>query len=162
MSPINFFPIRFGKAAALALVALCLTSGGSAFADDIRAETKSGQAWASLRKAVRHGEVVEIELRFETDYAGYSGEIIYDDLPGADAARRTIFLTAGDAVFSLATENGEPAAPAELRLKFNYNPAKNPRVGSWVARFVAPPADVETVILTLPNLPPIGPFAISQ
>ncbi|MFC0219590.1 hypothetical protein ACFFJ7_14420 [Pseudochelatococcus lubricantis] len=124
-------------------------------AEEARPLTASGKAWATVRKAVRQGDTVAVELRFETDYAGYSGETIYEKV--ADGA---IYLSAGDTRFPLLRENDKPAAPDELKLKFNYDPTKNPRVGDWKARFAAPPADAANVTLTLPNVAPIGPITI--
>ncbi|MCX8997448.1 hypothetical protein NOF55_10040 [Rhizobiaceae bacterium BDR2-2] len=144
----------------LATVLISLISCALAHAgDDARALTGSGKAWATVRKAVRQGDTVRIELRFETDYAGYSGEIVYEKLPD-DAIDGAIYLSSGGERFLLRRENGKVAAPGELRLKFNYAPEKNPRVGDWKAAFAAPPADAADIMLVLPNVAPIGPIAI--
>lgn len=143
-------------AAALALATVCTP----AFAlDNAKPMTQSDKAWATVRKAVRQGDVVSIELRFETDYPGYSGETIYEKLDDG-AIDNVIYLSAGDQRFPLHRTDGKVAAPAELKLKFNYNPDKNPRVGDWKAQFDAPPADAGDIMLTLPNVAPIGPITL--
>lgn len=134
--------------------------GAPAYAlDQAKPATASEKAWANVRKATRQGDAVLVELRFETDYEGYSGETIYEKL--ADGAiDDAIYLTAGGQRFPLLRDDGKVAAPAELKLTFNYDPGRNPRVGDWKARFVAPPADAKDVMLTLPNVAPIGPITI--
>ncbi|MGI6245587.1 MAG: hypothetical protein ACOYJQ_07445 [Pseudochelatococcus sp.] len=145
---------RVFLASALLFSAVCAPAHAL---DATKPTTESGKAWATVRKAVRQGDVVSVELRFETDYEGYSGETIYEK-PADDA----IYLTAGGKRFPLLQEDGKLAAPAELKLKFNYDPGKNPRVGDWKARFSAPPADAADVMLTLPKVAPIGPITIRE
>lgn len=94
-----------------------------------------------------------------TDYPGYSGEIIYDDIP-LDRIDGKIYAEFGDQSFSLLREDGGVVAPDSLRLSFNYEPDKNPRVGTWKADFVAPMHDVNEVMLFMPNVAPIGPIVI--
>lgn len=120
-------------------------------------QTASHKAYAELRKAQRKDGLLTIELRFLTDYAGYSGEVIYPELADAE-----IFVETDSARFALAKDDaGKTIAPDALQLKFNYDPAKNPRVGTWKATFEAPPADVMQGRLILPNIAPI-PFQIKD
>ncbi|MGV6871764.1 hypothetical protein ACUSIJ_03610 [Pseudochelatococcus sp. B33] len=143
----------------LASIMISLAIPAAVHAADDKPLTKSGKAWATVRKAVRQDNTVAIELRFETDYEGYSGETIYEKL-SADAMDDAIYLTAGDKRYPLHRENGKAAAPGALKLTFNYDPKKNPRVGDWKAQFDAPPAEAAEVTLTLPNVAPIGPIAV--
>ncbi|WP_172118297.1 hypothetical protein [Halomonas hibernica] len=124
-----------------------------------RAPTASGHAYAEPYKAVRKEGVLHIEVRFVTDYPGYSGEIIYDDIP-LDRIDGQIYAEFGDQSFSLLREDGGVVAPDNLRLSFNDEPDKNPRVGTWKADFVAPMHDVNEVMLFMPNVAPIGPIVI--
>lgn len=124
-----------------------------------RAPTASGHAYAEPYKAVRKEGVLHIEVRFVTDYPGYSGEIIYDDIP-LDRIDGQIYAEFGDQSFSLLREDGGVVAPDSLRLSFNDEPDKNPRVGTWKADFVAPMHDVNEVMLFMPNVAPIGPIVI--
>lgn len=112
----------------------------------------SGKAHAQLRKADLKDGKLTVELRFLTDYAGYSGEEIY-----ADAAKADIHVEADGKSFPLAKDDaGKPMAPAQLMLKFNYDPGKNPRVGTWKGTFDAPPAGRETATLVMPNFAPVS------
>lgn len=149
-----------GAFIATALISSLISAPALAL-DGTKPATESGKAWATVRKAVRQGDTVSVELRFETDYEGYSGETIYEKL--ADGAiDDAIYLSSGGKRFPLHRENGKVAAPAELKLKFNYDPKKNPRVGDWKAQFAAPPADAVDVTLTLPNVAPVGPITIKE
>ncbi|MGO2149256.1 hypothetical protein [Halomonas sp.] len=66
----------------LSLLLMTTLASTSAFALNAeRAPTASGHAYAEPYKAVRKEGVLHIEVRFVTDYPGYSGEIIYDDIP---------------------------------------------------------------------------------
>lgn len=124
-----------------------------------RAPTASGHAYAEPYKAVRKEGVLHIEVRFVTDYPGYSGELIYEDIP-LERIDGLIYTEFGDQSFSLLRENGGVVAPDSLHLSFNYEPDKNPRVGTWKADFVAPMHDVNEVMLFMPNVGPIGPITI--
>lgn len=124
-----------------------------------RAPTASGYAYAEPYKAVRKDGVLHIEVRFVTDYPGYSGELIYEDIP-LERIDGVIYAEFGDQSFSLLRDDGDVVAPASLHLGFNYDPSKNPRVGSWKADFVAPMHDVNEVTIFMPNVAPIGPIAI--
>ncbi|RWR05810.1 hypothetical protein [Paenirhodobacter populi] len=120
--------------------------------------TASAKAHADLRRAVRADGKLTVEVRFLTDFAGYSGEKIYTDLD-----ETAVHVDAGGQRYPLLRDAaGKPMAPQALELKFNYDPAKNPRVGSWKAVFVAPPAGVNEAVLILPNVAPIGPFPITD
>lgn len=124
-----------------------------------RYPTASGHAYAEPYKAVRKEGVLHIEVRFVTDYPGYSGELIYENIP-LERIDGLIYTEFGDQSFSLLRENGGVVAPDSLHLSFNYEPEKNPRVGTWKADFVAPMHDVNEVMLFMPNVAPIGPIAI--
>lgn len=120
--------------------------------------TASTKAHAELRRAVREEGKLTVEVRFLTDFAGYSGEKIYTDLDEA-----AVHVDAGGQSYALLRDaSGTPMAPKALELKFNYDPARNPRVGSWKAVFAAPPAGVNEAVLILPNVAPIGPFPITD
>lgn len=111
--------------------------------------TASGHAHAETRRAMREDGLLSVELRFLTDYAGYSGEEIYTSTDG-------VYVEAGGQRYPLAPdEEGHLQAPEHLELKFNYDPEKNPRVGSWKGTFTAPPAEVTEAVLILPNLAPV-------
>lgn len=124
-----------------------------------RAPTASGHAYAEPYKAVRKDGVLHIEVRFVTDYPGYSGELIYEDIP-LERIDGLIYAEFGDQSFSLLRKDGGVVVPDNLHLGFNYDPSKNPRVGSWKADFVAPMHDVNEVTIFMPNVAPIGPIAI--
>ncbi|MGO2149457.1 hypothetical protein, partial [Halomonas sp.] len=79
---------------------------------------------------------------------------------GLDRIDGKIYAEFGDQSFSLLREDGGVVAPDSLRLSFNYEPDKNPRVGTWKADFVAPMHDVNEVMLFMPNVAPIGPIVI--
>ncbi|MBE0404023.1 hypothetical protein CZ787_17820 [Halomonas citrativorans] len=144
----------------LSLLLLTTLASTPAFALNAeRAPTASGHAYAEPYKAVRKEGVLHIEVRFVTDYPGYSGEIIYEDIP-LDRIDGQIYAEFGDQSFSLLREDGGVVAPDNLRLSFNYEPDKNPRVGTWKADFVAPMHDVNEVMLFMPNVAPIGPIVI--
>lgn len=144
----------------LSLLLLTTLASTPAFALNAeRAPTASGHAYAEPYKAVRKEGVLHIEVRFVTDYPGYSGEIIYDDIP-LDRIDGQIYAEFGDQSFSLLREDGGVVAPDSLRLSFNDEPDKNPRVGTWKADFVAPMHDVNEVMLFMPNVAPIGPIVI--
>lgn len=144
----------------LSLLLLTTLASTPAFALNAeRAPTASGHAYAEPYKAVRKEGVLHIEVRFVTDYPGYSGEIIYDDIP-LDRIDGQIYAEFGDQSFSLLREDGGVVAPDNLRLSFNDEPDKNPRVGTWKADFVAPMHDVNEVMLFMPNVAPIGPIVI--
>lgn len=144
----------------LSLLLMTILASTPAFALNAeRAPTASGHAYAEPYKAVRKEGVLHIEVRFVTDYPGYSGEIIYDDIP-LDRIDGQIYAEFGDQSFSLLREDGGVVAPDNLRLSFNDEPDKNPRVGTWKADFVAPMHDVNEVMLFMPNVAPIGPIVI--
>ncbi|MBZ5488947.1 hypothetical protein HW452_15590 [Halomonas aquamarina] len=124
-----------------------------------RAPTASGHAYAEPYKAVRKNGVLHVEVRFVTDYAGYSGELIYEDIP-LERIDGLIYAEFGDQSFSLLREDGDVVAPDNLHLGFNYDPSRNPRVGSWKADFVAPMHDINEVTIFMPNVAPIGPIKI--
>ncbi|MCB8890180.1 hypothetical protein [Vreelandella malpeensis] len=141
-------------------LALLMCSTTPAFAlDTQRAPTASGHAYAEPYRAVRKEGVLHIEVRFLTDYPGYSGELIYENIP-LERIDGLIYAEFGDQSFSLLRKQGDVVAPKSLRLGFNYDPERNPRVGSWKADFVAPLHDVNEVTLFMPNVAPIGPIPI--
>ncbi|MFT4012239.1 MAG: hypothetical protein QM682_02330 [Paracoccus sp. (in: a-proteobacteria)] len=126
------------------------------------AVTTSGKAWAELHKANRKDGKLSIELRFLTRTSGYSGEVIYTDLAALPAAE-VPHLTAGGRDYPLFLDAaGKPMAPDRAETSFNYDPEKNPRVGTWKAVFEAPPAEAGDVMLILPNVAPIGPLGIKD
>lgn len=141
------------------LLLLMLTSTGTFALDAERFPTASGHAYAEPYRAVRKEGVLHVELRFVTDYAGYSGELIYKDIP-LERIDGLIYAEFGDQSFSLLREKGRVVAPNSLRLGFNYDPERNPRVGAWQADFVAPQHDVDEITIFMPNVAPIGPIAI--
>lgn len=144
----------------LTLTLLAMLASLTAFALNAeRAPTASGHAYAEPYKAIRKDGVLHIEVRFVTDYPGYSGELIYEDIP-LERIDGLIYAEFGDQSFSLLREEGSVVAPDNLHLGFNYDPSKNPRVGSWKADFVAPMHDVNEVTIYMPNVAPIGPIAI--
>ncbi|MBE0463046.1 MAG: hypothetical protein ACTIDY_10130 [Halomonadaceae bacterium] len=146
----------------LSLSCLMLAAVASSPALALNAEqapTASGHAYAEPYKAVRKDGVLHIEVRFVTDYPGYSGELIYEDIP-LERIDGQIYAEFGDQSFSLLRQDGGVVAPDNLHLGFNYDPSKNPRVGSWKADFVAPMHDVNEVTIFMPNVAPIGPIAI--
>lgn len=126
-----------------------------------QAPTASGHAYAEPYKAIRKDDVLHIEVRFVTDYPGYSGELIYEDIP-LERIDGQIYAEFGDQSFSLLRKEGGVVVPDSLHLGFNYEPSKKPRVGSWKADFVAPMHDVNEVMLFMPNVAPIGPIAIQD
>ena len=145
---------------AAVLLAACVAPAGSVLADEAeRALTAGGHAWAEVRKATRKDGVLHVEVQFLTDYAGYSGEKLYDAIP-ADELDASVYVSAGDQTFPLWREGGVAALPDRLELAFNYDPGRNPRVGRWEADFVAPGDDVAEVVLHLPNVAPVGPFPV--
>lgn len=151
-------PHSLGYTALFALLTWTSTAIIAAHAD-ARAPTASGHAYAEPYRAVRRDGVLHLEVRFKTDYPGYSGELIYEDIP-LDRIDGRIYAEFGDQSFSLLREEGEIQAPDRLHLGFNYDPERNPRVGAWKADFVAPMHDVNEVTLFMPNVAPIGPFII--
>lgn len=125
-----------------------------------RAPTASGNAYAEPYKAIRKDGVLHIEVRFVTDYPGYSGELIYEDIP-LERIDGQIYTEFGDQSFSLLRENGGVVAPDSLHLSFNDS-ENSSRVGFWKADFVAPLHDVHQVTLFMPNVAPIGPIVIQD
>ncbi|MBJ3777329.1 hypothetical protein [Acuticoccus mangrovi] len=149
------------RLALAALLGAVATPASHAFDAAALPQTASGHAYAEVRRAVRKADALTIELRFVTDEAGYSGEAIYADLD--EASLGAIHVEAGGRRYDLARDAaGKPRAPTALELTFNYDPSKNPRVGSWKGVFSAPPGDVVDATLFLPNVAVIGPFAISD
>lgn len=104
--------------------------------------TAGGHAHAELRHADRKDGTLTVEVRFLTDYEGYSGETLYETPEG-------VHVEANGTSYPLVS------APESFELKFNYDPARNPRVGEWEAEFEAPPADVTEAVLIIPNVDPI-------
>lgn len=43
--------------------------------------TAGGHAWADMRRAAVRDGILHLEVQFLTDYVGYSGEKIYEDIP---------------------------------------------------------------------------------
>lgn len=154
---------------ALALATACIPPlgvipVGAALADEAgadKAHTSSGHAWAEVRRATVKDDVLHVEVYFLTDYVGYSGEKIYENIP-ADRLNASIYVMKGDQTFPLWLKDGQPAMPDKLELTFNYDPQRNPRVGKWQADFVAPGHDVKEAFLQLPNVELIGPFPIRR
>lgn len=125
---------RFPATALLAAFwAFCAAPSSLSAEEEGKALTAGGHAWAEVRRALVKDGMLHLELRFLTDYVGYSGEKIYEGIP-----------------------------PEKLELSFNYDPQRNPRVGEWRADFVAPEQDVAEAWLHMPNMAPIGPFPISR
>ncbi|WP_131665670.1 hypothetical protein [Pectobacterium carotovorum] len=122
------------------------------------AMTASNQAEAQVIRAVRQEGQLKVDLRFETIADTFGGEIIYDNLP-PDGIDNAFYLEAEGQRWALSPA-GKAAVPKTLRLNFSYDRKKNPRVGSWQGLFVAPPATVKHVTLTLPGLPPIPDILI--
>ena len=142
------------------LIALFLTAGTAtapAIAQDTRAATASGQAWAEVSRAVSQDGILHVELRFLTDRPAYPGERIYDDIP-ADRLNAMIYVMKGDQSFPLWLEDGKAMVPDRLELRAG----DGPQVGHWQADFVAPHHDVTEAFLHLPNLAPVGPFRIER
>lgn len=105
-------------------------------------------AVAEVIRAKRKGDIVEIEVRFNTVVEPFSGAIIYDKLD-----RNTIFISNGNEKWQLTGD--DDAAPQDLKLNFSYDMTKTPRVGQWKGKFIAPPADINELSLHISGLPVI-------
>lgn len=129
---------------------------GSAYADAAErpsVETSSHGARAEVMRAIRRGDSVIVEVRFNATIEPFGGEIVYQELD-----RNAVLIEANGKSWPLMdTAN---AAPAELRLNFSYDLSKTPRVGQWKGVFVAPPDEVSEVSLKLQGLPPINGIAL--
>ncbi|ATA18329.1 hypothetical protein EDC48_103102 [Gibbsiella quercinecans] len=122
--------------------------------------TASTNAEAQVMRAIRKNGELTVDLRFETTADTFGGEIIYGNLQPEDW-KNQFYVEADGQRWPLSSE-GQQKAPAELRLNFSYDRKKNPRVGTWQGKFVAPPATVTEVTLKLPGLAPIPAIPITD
>lgn len=133
-------------------VLLLNTSPGLA-AERPTVATPSANAQAQVMRAVRQNGELLIELRFETTADTFGGEIIYENLT-PDMTNSPFYIEAKGQCFPL-SEAGKAQVATSLRLNFSYDRSKNPRVGVWRGRFVAPPQSITEVELHMPGLAPI-------
>ncbi|CAK9885789.1 MAG: hypothetical protein XXXJIFNMEKO3_02206 [Candidatus Erwinia impunctatus] len=143
--------IRVQKFVVFLSVAIAFLVSGAAQSASV--ETPSGYASATVIRAVQKQDRVEVELRFETDVDGYSGESIYHN-PSDASWNDDFYIEVNGKSYPLARSSaGERLAPDSLALTFCYNTKKNPRVGSWQATFTAPTTPINQITLSLANLP---------
>ncbi|UXM94617.1 hypothetical protein N5853_10980 [Bartonella sp. HY329] len=145
-----------GKLASIliASIGLSLVNMGHVFAaEKPMVSIIKDSAVAEVIRAKRKGDIVEIELRFNTVVEPFSGAIIYDKLD-----RDTVFISNGDEKWQLTAQ--DDAAPQDLKLNFSYDMTKTPRVGQWKGKFVAPPADINEISLHITGLPVIEKIII--
>ncbi|MFT8210919.1 MAG: hypothetical protein ACMZI0_10680 [Symbiopectobacterium sp.] len=122
--------------------------------------TPSANAQAQVMRAVRQNSELLIELRFETTADTFGSEIIYENLT-PEMLNSQFYLEAQGQYFPL-SDAGKAQLPTSLRLNFSYDRNKNPRVGAWRGRFVAPLKSMTQVELHIPGLAPIPGIAITD
>ncbi|WP_182417469.1 hypothetical protein [Bartonella sp. HY038] len=110
-------------------------------------------AKAEVIRAKRKGDIVEIEVRFNTLVEPFSGANIYEKLN-----RDLVFISSGDQKWPL--DAAENAAPQDLKLNFSYDMTKTPRIGQWKGKFIAPPSNVNKISLHIDGLPVIENVSI--
>ena len=139
---------------------LLLSTSAVLAAEQPTVVTPSTNAQAQVMRAVRQNGELLIELRFETTADTFGGEIIYENLT-SDIVNSSFYIEAQGQHFPL-SDAGKAQIPTSLRLNFSYDRNKNPRVGAWRGRFVAPPKSITQVELHIPGLAPISGISITD
>lgn len=124
--------------------------------------TASGYADGYVLRATQQGNMIKVDIRFEAQVDGYSGETIYQS-PSSTSWQQDFYVEINGKRYPLSIDSeGKYQAPESLKLTFCYNTQKNPRVGSWRGIFTGPNSAVDTINVALPNLPLIQNVPVSQ
>ncbi|MCW2475794.1 MULTISPECIES: hypothetical protein [unclassified Symbiopectobacterium] len=142
------------------LCLLLLSTSAVLAADHPTVATPSTNAQAQVMRAVRQNGELLIELRFETTADTFGGETIYENMT-PDIMNSSFYIEAQGQHFTL-SDTGKAQLPTSLRLNFSYDRNKNPRVGAWRGRFVAPPTSITQVELHIPGLALISGISITD
>lgn len=119
----------------------------------------AGTAEAQVVEAVRHGDILTVKVRFKGLADNLTGQSLYTGID-KDALAKSFYLLVGNKKYLLLTDsNGVPLAPNSVMFSSR---AGVPYVGSWYGSFPAPPKDVKEVYLTIENVEPLGPIAITD
>lgn len=120
-----------------------------------RALAAHGLAEAQVVEATRSAGVLTLRVRFQRAQGAGSVETIYGS-PGKD----DIYVIGGaNKLFPLTDAEGKPLVTPDLFLRLN---ADMPVAGTWFGKFPAPPPEVKTVSLVLPNVEPLDSIPLSD
>jgi hypothetical protein len=115
-----------------------------------RGLTSHGTAEAQVVEAVRQGGVLTVKVRFgpvRTPGGGSDYHTIYGN---PKTAQEEIAVVAGDRKYFLLTDaDGMPLTPPDLTVRVARD---TPLAGTWWGKFPAPPAEIKTISLTMPEV----------
>jgi hypothetical protein len=138
---------------------------GMAFAEDppvtplATGIVSSGVAEAQVTEAVRHGEILTINVRFKGLKDNLNGQGLYSSLDKS-SLEKSFYILVGNKKYLLLTDsNNVPLASPSVSFSSSSG---IPYVATWFGSFPAPPPDVKEVYLTIANVEPLGPIAITD
>ena len=151
-------------------VAAATTQEAKAQAQDVRAAaqesviargmTSHGTAEAQVVEAVRQNGILTLKIRFGPVRTPGGGTDFHTLYSNPKKAQEQIAVVAGDRKYFLLTDaDGMPLTPPDMMVKVTKDA---PLAGTWWGKFPAPPAEIKTVSLTLPEVEAIENIPLSD
>ena len=151
-------------------VAAATTPEAKAQAQDVRAAaqesviargmTSHGTAEAQVVEAVRQNGILTLKIRFGPVRTPGGGTDFHTLYSNPKKAQEQIAVVAGDRKYFLLTDaDGKPLTPPDMMVKVTKDA---PLAGTWWGKFPAPPAEIKTVSLTLPEVEAIENIPLSD
>ncbi len=125
-----------------------------------RGMTSHGTAEAQVVEAVRQNGILTLKIRFGPVRAPGGGTDFHTLYGNPKKAQEEIAVVAGDRKYFLLTDaDGMPLTPPDMMVKVTKDA---PLAGTWWGKFPAPPAEIKTVSLTLPEVEAIENIPLSD
>ncbi|CAN7606771.1 hypothetical protein LJR219_004626 [Phenylobacterium sp. LjRoot219] len=125
-----------------------------------RGMTSHGTAEAQVVEAVRQNGILTVKIRFGPVRAPGGATDFHTLYPNPKKAQQEIAVVAGDRKYFLLTDaDGMPLTPPDMMVKVTQDA---PLAGTWWGKFPAPPAEIKTISLTLPEVEAIENIPLSD
>lgn len=125
-----------------------------------RGMTSHGTAEAQVVEAVRQNGILTLKIRFGPVRTPGGGTDFHTLYSNPKKAQEQIAVVAGDRKYFLLTDaDGMPLTPPDMMVKVTKDA---PLAGTWWGKFPAPPAEIKTVSLTLPEVEAIENIPLSD
>lgn len=125
-----------------------------------RGMTSHGTAEAQVVEAVRQNGILTVKIRFGPVRTPGGGSDFHTLYGNPKKAQEEIAVVAGDRKYFLLTDaDGMPLTPPDMMVKVTKDA---PLAGTWWGKFPAPPAEIKTVSLTLPEVEAIENIPLSD
>ncbi|SMG54990.1 hypothetical protein [Paraburkholderia susongensis] len=119
--------------------------------------TAGGAAEAQVVEAVRNNDILTIKLRFKP--LASKTESLYGAISKSDY-ENSFYVLAGNKKYLLLTDsNNQPLTNPRVIISASKD---SPIAGTWYGRFPAPPKNITTVSLTIPNVETLDAIKITD